>query len=191
MSSLTFIRSGHGYENHSQYGRCTAFDGYEIIGNPLGGYDAQARESRVFNRQPNGNGGTCYGAYSIQIGRDKGAGERGSLYILMSHGAGREVWRIPDFYDGGDLKAHILAMPERLQYALLMTLYKMGSESRRQAEQETRRELYEAFVDGRIKKRKQRGSNTYRVSVEDKAPAPRPDVEVTHSEAFKAAVATL
>ena len=173
MSQLTFIRSGHGYENCPDRGRCTAFDGYEIIGNPLGGYDAQARESRVFNRQPNGNGGnggTCYGAYSIQIGRDKGAGNRGSLYILMSHGAGREVWRIPDFYDGGDLKAHILAMPERLQYALLMTLFKMGGDAMAQGADTTRRELYQAFADGRLKKRKQWGSNTYRVSVEATAP---------------------
>ncbi len=155
------IAKGHGYEV-SDRGRCTAFDGFEIIANPLGGYDNAARESRVFHRKENGNGGTCYGAYSIKLAKREFGQE---LYILMQHGGGREVWRVPQFYDGGDLAAHILAMPERLQYSLLFTLYKMAYNAHNQGASETQQTWAQAIADGRIRKRRANKDRGARIEI--------------------------
>lgn len=111
MSNPVFIKTGHGYENHSTEGRCTAFDGFEIIAAPLhqagegwqAAFGNEARESRVY-RRASGNG-TDYGSHAIKLGKDR----HGDLHILMQHGSGREVWRIPQFFDGGDLAVHIAA----------------------------------------------------------------------------------
>ena len=156
------IATGHGYENHSTQGRCTAFDGYQILTNPLGGYDKEARESRVFNRKENGNGGTTYDAFSIKLAKREFGRE---LYILMQHGAGREVWRITQFFDGGDLAAYILAMPERLQFSLLFTIWKTASEARTQGQGETRAKWAQAFADGKIKKQRATKTRAARVEI--------------------------
>lgn len=161
MSQCVFIRSGHGYET-GEYGRCTAFDGYEIVAEPLPGYDKYGRESRVFNRQPNGYGGICYGAYTIKLGKREFSTD---LFLLVAHGGGREVWRLPTFYDGGAMREHLLSLPERLQFAFLFTLYKMGSEARSQAQTETRQTWAQAFVDGRIKKHRANKHRGARVDI--------------------------
>jgi hypothetical protein len=158
------IRTGHGYESGDR-GRCEAFDGFEIIAAPLhqegDGWQAafgdKARESRVY-RRPDGRGGergTDYGSHAIKLARQR---HDSDLYILMHHGGGREVWRVPSFYDGGDLAAHIIGLPERLQYALLYTLYSMANNARTQAQAETRREWAQAFSDKRIRKKRKGGS---------------------------------
>lgn len=163
------IRTGHGYEV-SDRGRCEAFDGFEIIAAPLhqdgegwqAAFGNEARESRIF-RRPDGRGGergTDYGSHAIKLAKMP---HDSALYILMHHGGGREVWRIPEFYDGGDLAEHIIALPERLQYALLYTIYNMASDARSQGKAETRREWAQAIVDKRIRKRKRNGS--YRVEI--------------------------
>ena len=156
-----FIGKGHGYESGSQ-GRCTAFDGFEIIANPLGGDNAADRESRVFNRKENGNGGTTYASHTVRLA--KRGFDRG-LFLLIQHGGGREVLALPSFYDGGDLQEHILALPERLQFALLMTLYKTASAAKRQGESETRQTWAQAFADGRIKKRRATKTRAARVEI--------------------------
>jgi hypothetical protein len=155
------IAKGHGYESGS-YGRCTAFDGYTVLAEPLPGYDAAGRDSRVFGRKENGYGGTCYGAYTIKLAkRDSGR----DLYLLVQHGGGREVWRVPAFYDRGALESHILAMPERVQFALLMTLYEAGRNAHAQAASETRQTWAQAFVDGRIKKHRATKSRGARIEI--------------------------
>jgi hypothetical protein len=148
MTQAVFIKSGHGYEV-SDRGRCTAFDGFTILAEPLPGYDKAGRESRVFNRNADGSGGVTYSPYTIKLARDDFGVD---LYLLVEHGAGREVWRLPAFYDGGELRGYILAMPERLQFALLFSIYRIASDSRRQFRLETEREWRQAFIDGRIKK---------------------------------------
>jgi hypothetical protein len=155
------IAKGHGYES-GKYGRCTAFDGFEIIANPLGGYDAAARDSRVFGRKENGKGGCNYSAYSIKLGKREFCRD---LYILMQHGGGREVWKIPAFYDNGELETHILAMPERLQFAILKTLYGMANAAKAQGETETRQKWAQAFADGRIRKKRATKSQGARVEI--------------------------
>ena len=163
MSNYIFVAKGHGYENGGEFHEpCTAFDGYEIIANPLGGYDAAARDSRVFGRKENGNGGCCYGAYSIKLGKREFCRD---LYILMQHGAGREVLRVPSFYDAGELRKHILELPERLQFALLKTIYAVASAAREQGSAETRQRWAQAFADGRIKKRRATKTRGARVEI--------------------------
>lgn len=156
------IKTGHGYENHSKEGRCEAFDGFEIIAAPLhqdgDGWQAafgnEARESRIYNKSGVPGRGCDYGSHAIKLARRE---HDRDLYILMHHGGGREVWRIPSFYDGGDLAEHITGLPERLQYALLYTLYTMASESRTQAKAETRREWAEAYSNKRIRIKRRDG----------------------------------
>jgi hypothetical protein len=158
------IARGHGYETGSQ-GRCTAFDDFDVIAAPLGEFDNAARESRVFLRA-SGNG-TCYGSHVIKLARRKGGRPNGDLYILVHHGGGREVWQIPDFYDGGAMVAALIAMPEREQYALLYTIAKMAKNSHSQGADESAKRYKQAFVDGRLKKQKLRGVNAYKVRIED------------------------
>lgn len=154
------IRTGHGYETGSR-GRCEAFDGFEVIASPLhqegegwqAAFGSEAREARIYRRS-NGRGGTSgtdYGSHAIKLAKMP---HDSALYILMHHGGGREVWRMPEFYDGGDLAAHIGSLPERLQYSLLYTLYMMASEAWRQAQHETRAEWTQAIADKRIRRRK-------------------------------------
>ncbi|PZP65240.1 MAG: hypothetical protein DI604_25050 [Delftia acidovorans] len=174
---MTLIKTGHGYETGSR-GRCDAFDGYKVLAAPLhqegegwkAAFGDQARENRIFRRK-SGNG-TNYSSHAIKLA--KGGALDSELFLLVHHGGGREVWKVPAFYDGGDLEAHILAMPERLQYALLYTMYSLASETRRQAERETAQKWAQAYSDGRIKKR--RATNTRAARVEIIAP-PTNDVK--------------
>lgn len=156
--NAAFIRKGHGYATGSQ-GRCTAFDGFEIVAAPLhregedewqAAFGNAAREARVY-RRASGNG-TDYGSHAIKLGR-----MGGDLYILMHNGSGREVLAVPKFYDGGDLEAAILAMPERLQYALLYTIWQAASNARYEAQRQTAETWSTAYVEKRLKKR--RGTN--------------------------------
>lgn len=151
-----FIRKGHGYENPSPgsgYEPCTAFDGFDVIASPMGGFDRAAREGRC------GGPFNCdYQSHAIQLATDKsGSG----LYILMQHGGGREVLKIPEFYDRGALLAQILALSEPLQYALLYTIHATADNARREAQGQTAQRWADAFNDGRIRKRRRAG----RVSV--------------------------
>ena len=155
-----FVRSGHGYEK-SDRGRCEAFDGFDIIAAPLhqegDGWQAafgnDARASRVYNKSGVPGRGCDYGSHAIKLARLSGS-SCSDLYILMHHGGGREVLRVPEFYDGGDLAAHIIAMPERLQYALLYSLYKLASEARGQGRFEATCEWRTAIIDKRIRRKR-------------------------------------
>lgn len=156
-----FIKFGHGYETGDR-GRCDAFDGFTILAAPLhqdgdgwqAAFGPKARESRVFRRQANGMGGVCYGSHAIKLAEDT----HGALHILMHHGGGREVLAVHRFYDGGDLRAAILALPERLQYALLYTVWQTASNARSEAQAETRRDWATAVHEKRIRKRRRGGS---------------------------------
>lgn len=160
-----FIRKGHGYVNPSPdsgYEPCTAFDGFEIIAAPLSGDSSEARERRVFRWKSDGNG-TCYGAYKIALATDDGG--RG-LYILMENGSGREVLRVPEFYDGGALKAAILAMPEREQFALLFTIWRTATNAKYEAQTETRQLWARAYDDKRIRVKRSHGQRRFYVETE-------------------------
>jgi hypothetical protein len=149
----TFIATGHGYEK-SDRGRCMAFDGFTVLANPLGGFSEADRARRIFPGITSA-GVTCAShTMALAIRSDSSESSRHDVYILVQHGGGREVWRLPQFHDGGALQSMILAMPEREQYALIYTLYRLASESRRQGQSETRDEWARAHVEKRIKTRR-------------------------------------
>lgn len=152
MTSAAFIKFGHGYEK-SDRGRCEAFDGFDIIAAPLGDFDNASRESRIYRRK--GGNGTDYGSHAIKLARRSGSSLSG-LYILMHHGGGREVLAVPSFYDGGELEAAILAMPERLQYSLLYTIWKTARYAREEAQTETAQKWGQAIAGKRIRRRRGR-----------------------------------
>lgn len=159
-----FIRKGHGYDNPNTPGMepCTAFDGFEIIAAPLPGNSNAERDARVFRWKSDG-GGTCYRAYVIALATD----DRGrGLYILMENGSGREVLKVPEFYDGGALKAAILAMPEREQFALLFTIWRTATNARSAAISSTSREWARAYDDKRIRTSRRGGQRRIYVESE-------------------------
>lgn len=158
--SIAFVRFGHGYEK-SERGRCEAFDGFDVIANPLGEFDDASRDGRVF-RRASGNA-TTYASHVIILA--KFTGTSSGLYILMHHGGGREVLALPSFYDGGVLEAAILAMPERLQYALLYTIWKTARAARDQAQDETARLWSKAYSEKRIRQRRATKSRAARVEI--------------------------
>lgn len=155
-----FIRFGHGYEQ-SERGRCEAFDGFEVIASPLGGFDQPSRDSRVFRRAS--GDATTYASHAIKLAKFSGT-SRG-FHILMHHGGGREVLAVPQFYDGGDLEAAVLAMPERLQYALLYTIWSTARNAREEAKAETSRLWATAYAENRIRKRRATKSRGARVEI--------------------------
>ncbi len=158
--NIAFVRFGHGYEK-SERGRCEAFDGFDVLANPLGGFDDKSRESRVF-RRASGNG-TDYGSHAIKLA--KLTSTSSDLYILMHHGGGREVLALPSFYDGGHLEAALLALPERLQYALFYTIWKTARNARNQAQDETARLWSKAYREKRIRQRRATKSCAARVEI--------------------------
>jgi hypothetical protein len=162
-----FIRKGDGYERGSRTGedgRCNAFDGFEIIASPLGGFSEADRERRIFPGRSGGPGVT-YGSHAIQLARREGDREGSDLYILMHNGSGREVLLIPSFYDGGALERHIYHLPERVQYALLYSMWQAASNARYEAQRDTATKWATAYAEGRIRKRRATSQRGARVEI--------------------------
>ncbi len=146
-----FIRFGHGYETGS-LGRCAAFDGFDILAAPLGEFSNADRESRSWPRK-DGSPGVTYASHAIKLGK-MGSG----LYILMHHGAGREVLTL-DYGSphAAEMEAVILALPERTQYVILYQIWDTASRARSEAQSQTRDEWARAHVEKRIKTRRSGG----------------------------------
>jgi hypothetical protein len=161
---------GHGYDNPTIGDRkpCTAFDGLKPIANPLGGFSDADRERRAF--YPEGGGtGVTYGSHSLQLGiRDEPDREADTprqaeirarlrtdtLFLMMSHGGGREVYSMRNGVYHVPILEALLALPEREQYSLLYSIWDAQQETRRQAIEETAKRWAQAFADGRIRKRR-------------------------------------
>ena len=162
MTNKSLVATGHGYAD------CRAFAGFNILAAPLPGYSADEREARVFRRAS--GVGTDYSSHVIALAvQDDSASYEGGgrLFLLVSHGGGREVWSVPSFYDGGEYQRALVAMPERLQYAALYTLYKMASNARHEGLETTKREYTQAFVEGRLKKSRPKQGRVF-VNIEPK-----------------------
>lgn len=162
-----FIAKGDGYASGSLTGtdgRCTVFDGFEVIAEPL-----PTRESRVLGRKDGEPGtGTDYGSHSIKLAVRSFDGDRRykgtrQLYILMENGSGREVLAVKTIYDRGETERALLAMPEAALYGALYIMWDMASDAARQRASETRTEWAQAYVDGRIRKQRKGGRITVHV----------------------------
>ena len=147
---------------HNRIRRVDNFDGYEVLAHPL-----PDREDRVFHRGEPGTSQTSvtYGSHDIQIARPTGPGSMSLLAILMYHGGGRHIL---EFYEGAlPVTATLLALPERAQYALAYALFKQADECAMAARADEASRWAQAFVDGRIRKRR-RGGQRY-VNIESPA----------------------
>lgn len=131
-------------------GEPAIFREYTVLAEPL-----PDPEDRVFGRQENGNGGTCYRAYSLRLAKRGDFG--GSFFLLVTHGAGSLVIRLPGTRATTIAVNAILTLPEPEQFAALWMLYDLAYEADRQARAETRTEYANAFVEGRLRKSRARG----------------------------------
>lgn len=162
-----FIAFGHGYESPSMPGmeRCTAFDGYEIIAEPLGGFSNEDRARRVFGRNENGNGGTCYGSHAIKLARRADDPHGRKVYILGQHGSGREVLAVPLPFDRGASLEALLTLPEAALYGVLYGMWQAAANARREAIRETADKWGKAIAEGRIRKRRASKGRPARIEI--------------------------
>ncbi len=144
---------------HNHIRRVENFDGYEVLAHPL-----PSRDDRVFHRGESETSrvSITYASHDVKIARPMGVGSKGRLAILMHHGGGRHVL---EFYESAlPIITGLLALPEREQYALAYTIFEQADECADGARAAEARRWADAFVDGRIRKRRS-GSRRY-VSIE-------------------------
>lgn len=92
-----------------------------------------------------------------------------TLTLLVKHGGGQERIRLGYHTRYWKQVAQSMQpMDSDGRYLMLYALYRLYRETRRQAEDRVRAEMKLAFVEGRLKKRKVRGQNAYKVTVERK-----------------------
>lgn len=145
---IPLVRTGHGYESGSS-GRCTAFDDFTILSQPLGGFSNADRERRVFGT---GTIKTTYGSHTMALGESDH--DKGHFYILVQNGSGRQVWKLPFLSQAKPLVAFFLTLPETEQYLLLYWMWSLARDGRDQAIAETGQKWANAFLEKRIKKQK-------------------------------------
>ncbi len=155
MLTEVLIAQGHGYDNPSTPGRerCTAFDGYTVLREPL-----PTRASRILGRVDGKEGTGCdYGSHSIKLAVRTDDLEYGrkhpQLFILMHHGGGREVVRMKTMYDGGITAAALLALPDVALYGVLYMMWDMATTAARSASSATKAQWQTAFVKKQIRRR--------------------------------------
>lgn len=120
---------------------------------------------------------TTYESHTFFLHEErKGDGRLSAAYLSVRHGAGREGWRIAlHLYNA--LEALVAAGKEREAFLLCWGLVEAIRTSAAAARHETRTEYAQAFVDGRLRKRKRRGQNIYKVWIE---PDHRPEPTTAH-----------
>lgn len=151
MLKTALHATGHGYESGSR-GRCEAFDAFEIVANPLGGFSNADRESRSFPGRAGGPGVT-YGSHALYLLREKDhkPGDR-DYFVAVHNGSGRQIWRLPACYGYCDeTVVALVAMPERALYSLLWGVVEALDDTRRAAEGATAHNWRRATLDKRVK----------------------------------------
>lgn len=147
---------------HNHIRRVDSFDDYEVLAHPLAN-----RDDRVFHPGATDALGlsVTYGSFDLKIARPTGVGNSGRLAILMHHGGGRYVL----VFSEGVLPVAetLLALPERLQYALAYTLFKQANECADGARAGEAKRWADAFIDGRIRKRRRRGRRYVEIETPD------------------------
>ena len=155
MTQAILIKTGNGYEG------CTAFDGYATLIFPL-----KTRDERVI-------GNTTYASHEIRLAeRDepevfKPRSELTGLYLLVHHGSGRRVYRLPT-----TKKKIILAALESLgeveQYSMLYMLYRAASDALREGYNDAAQEWAQAYSDKAIKIKRATKTRGRRITIEYK-----------------------
>jgi len=151
-TQTALFRTGHGYEQSAD-GPCNAFDGLEIIANPLGGFSAADRERRGFDRA-DGSPGVTYGSHALYLLRGGGddTPNRREYFVAVHNGAGRQVWRLPACFGYlAETVDALAAMPERALYSLLWGIVEALDNTRRAERDDVRRDWIRAAVQKRVK----------------------------------------
>jgi len=107
----------------------------------------------------------CYSAYHYQVTKP----EYGQCVLRVKHGAGEESVLIG--YPGEPIIHALAALDSDARFAVLHALREQRNEGTQDGRNAVRAEYAQAFVDGRLKKRKVRGEARVRVWVEPKARA--------------------
>jgi hypothetical protein len=89
----------------------------------------------------------------------------GSLFLLVRHGAGDERIRLSLY----GKQAEVLAgLDSNGRYWLLNAIFHAQSEARHEGEDKQATRYRQAFIDGRLRKRKERNGTAYKVWIEPK-----------------------
>lgn len=147
---------------HNLIRRVESFDGYDVLAHPL-----PNRDDRVFHRGESDTSrvSITYASHDVRIARPTGIGGKSRLAILMHHGGGRHVL---EFYESAlPIAAALLALPEREQYALAYTLFEQADECASGARASEAKRWADAFVDGRIRKRRSAGRRYVHIETPD------------------------
>lgn len=126
------------------------FTPYTVVASPLPTREARSWRSGVTDA------GVTTASHSLQLATDK----NGAPFILVEHGGGREVhalsygtWGVP-----AAALAGLASLPERELYAVLYSIHDMITKAAAAARDQTALRYGHAFLQGRMKKRKRRGS---------------------------------
>jgi len=115
---------------------------------------------RVWDRKSaGGNYDVCYRAYHFRVTKCDGIST-----LRVKHGGGEEAWRL------GSAMEHALAtMSSDARFFVLHAIMCAHHESARREREFTAHEYREAFVEGRLRKRKVRGQAQVKVWIEPRA----------------------
>jgi hypothetical protein len=89
----------------------------------------------------------------------------GSLYLLVRHGAGDERIRLSLYNQQVEV---LSGLDSNARYWILNAIFHAQSSARREGEEKQAARYRQAFVDGRLKKRKNRGGTAYKVWIDTK-----------------------
>lgn len=151
-----------GIIGHNHIRRVENFDDFEVLAHPL-----PSRDDRVFHRGDSETSrvSITYGSHDVRIARPMGIGSKGRVAILMHSGLGRHVL---EFNDGAlPIATALLDLPEREQYALAYTIFEQADECSGGARAAESKRWADAFVDGRIRKRRRSGRHYVDIETPD------------------------
>ena len=89
---------------------------------------------------------------------------RGWAYLLVKHGAGQE--RIEIDYSANRVTQFFVNLDSTERYLLMHVFYNIHKEAARNAHLKTKQQFQSAFVSGKLKKRKIRGTDAVKVWIE-------------------------
>lgn len=175
------LKYGHGYDNPTLGDRkpCTAFNGFDVIAEPLGGTDNAGRARRAgFPTGWNTSVKVTYDSHAVKLGRassdanERNAGRcdgqprhRATLAVMMEHGGGRQLTPLRICQHAEDVEAGLIAMGEAPLYFLLYAISETADQARRDGIAAERERWRKAGAEGRIKKRRAKGGRAGFVDV--------------------------
>lgn len=116
----------------------------------------------IYLKEHRNGGGTDYRSHWFRLV----VGEHRTYYLLVKHGGGQERIQLQGAWMTAPVAKAMEGMTADERYLLLHLLYSTHSDARRAGRDSMSLEYRQAFVDGRLKKRKNRGADTVKVWIE-------------------------